>query len=281
MSGTLYLVSTPIGNLEDLTLRALRILNEVDFIAAEDTRDTRKLTSHFDITTPLVSFHQHSRRPKTEWLIGQLQSGKSVALVCSAGTPVVSDPGADLVRRCVEVAIDVVPIPGASAVLAALAASGFEGQQFIFAGFLPRKSGARRRALEKLRDRAETLIFYESPERVADFLGDVRAAMGDREALVARELTKKFEELSRGTLSALRDRWKEAPARGEFTIVIAGAAELTSDDDDHAARLPAAMARFQSLLAEGNERHEALRHAAREFGVPRNVLYDALLAAGR
>lgn len=281
MPGTLYLVSTPIGNLEDLTLRALRILKEVDLIAAEDTRDTRKLTSHFAIATPLVSFHQHSRQPRTQWLLEQLQNGKSVALVSSAGTPVISDPGAELVRRCGELGLKVVPIPGASAVLAALAASGCDGQQFFFAGFLPRKSGARRRALERLRDRAETLIFYESPERVAGFLGDARATLGDREAVVARELTKKFEEFSRGTLSALRDRWKEGTARGEFTVVIAGAAESASEDDDHATRLPAAMTRFQSLLSAGNERREALRRAALECGVPRNVLYDALVAAGR
>lgn len=279
MSGTLYLVSTPIGNLEDVTLRALRILKEVDLIAAEDTRDTRKLTSHFEITTPLVSFHQHSRAPKLEWLKEQLLSGKSIALVSSGGTPVVSDPGAELVRRCVETDVRVVPVPGASAALAALAVSGFDGQQFLFAGFVPRKGVARRRALENLRQRAETLIFYESPGRVADFLRDTHAALGDRSAMVARELTKKFEELSRGSLSELRDQWKDRPSRGEFTIVIAGAREPT--DDEAAARLPEAMSCFQSMVIAGIARREALRRAARECRVPRNSLYAALLDAGR
>lgn len=276
MPGTLYLVATPIGNLEDLTLRALRVLREVDCIAAEDTRQTRKLLTHFEIATPMLSLHQRSSQSRLEQLVGKLEQGASVALVTDAGTPVISDPGAELVRRCVEAGVPVVPIPGPSAVLTALSASGFDGQAFSFVGFLPRKPGERRRALESLRSRNETLVFFESPERIASFLRQAAEVFGDRPAVVARELTKKFEEFSRGSLRSLAEQWSAREARGEFTIVIAGNREAETRASTPGA-LTAAVARYRELLAAGCDRRSALRTAAAETGVTRNALYEALL----
>ncbi len=274
MAGMLYLVATPIGNLEDVTLRALRVMKEADLVAAEDTRHTRKLLRHFEIDTPLVSCHQHTRNAKLAALVVQMQQGKTVALVSDAGTPVVSDPGAELVRQCVAAGVPVVPVPGPSAVLTALAASGLEGQAFTFVGFLPKKTAARRRALAEWRDRAETIITFESPERLAAFLQTAAEVLGNREAVVARELTKKFEEFTRGSLGHLAEHWAQREARGEFTVVIAGAT-ATSTSDPHA--LPAALARYHSLIADGCGSRAALRQAATETGVARNELYDALL----
>ena len=224
-SGTLYLVSTPIGNLEDITLRALRILEEVDLIAAEDTRQTRRLLTHYDIHTPLTSYFEGNQQTKCDKLIARMKTGETIALVSDAGTPIISDPGYPLLRGCIDAGILIVPIPGASAVIAAASVSGLPLHNFAFEGFLSPKSGKRKRQLSGLTDEARTLIFFESPHRVCRFFEDVLAVMGDREIVVTRELTKRFEEIFRGNVNEALERFRDTEPRGEFTIIIAGKKE--------------------------------------------------------
>ena len=219
--GTLYVVGTPIGNLEDISLRALRTLREVDLIAAEDTRTTRILLQAHQISTPLTSFHEFSTPAKLRQLGERLESA-DVALVSDAGTPGVSDPGFPLIRAAIDAGHPVVPIPGPSAILAALVASGLPMHQFHFLGFLPRKTGERRRALAAVADEAATLIAFESPHRLRSALADASAVLGNRPMAAARELTKKFEEIARGTVDELLERYGREVPRGEFTLVFAG-----------------------------------------------------------
>lgn len=219
--GTLYLVSTPIGNLEDITLRALRILKEVDLVAAEDTRQTRRLLTHYNIPTPLTSYFEGNQQVKGGKLIEHLKAGKTIALVSDAGTPIVSDPGYPLLRGCIDAEIPIVPIPGASAVVAAASISGLPLHNFTFEGFLSPKSGKRKRQLSVLADEERTLILFESPHRFLRFLEDVLEVMGERDIVVARELTKRFEEVFRGNISEALEKFRDAEPRGEFTIVIA------------------------------------------------------------
>ena len=221
-SGTLYLVSTPIGNLEDITLRALRILKEVDLIAAEDTRQTRRLLTHYDIQTPLTSYFEGNQRVKCGKLIERMKTGERIALVSDAGTPIISDPGYPLLRGCIAAAIPVIPIPGASAVITAASVSGLPLHNFTFEGFLSPKSGKRKRQLEVLVDEERTLIFFESPHRLCRFLEDVLEVMGERDIVVTRELTKRFEEIFRGRVGEALERFRETEPRGEFTVLIAG-----------------------------------------------------------
>ena len=221
-SGTLYLVSTPIGNLEDITLRALRILKEVDLIAAEDTRQTRRLLTHYDIQTPLTSYFEGNQRVKCGKLIERMKTGERIALVSDAGTPIISDPGYPLLRGCIAAAIPVIPIPGASAVITAASVSGLPLHNFIFEGFLSPKSGRRKRQLGVLVDEERTLIFFESPHRLCRFLEDVLEVMGERDIVVTRELTKRFEEIFRGRVGEALERFRETEPRGEFTVLIAG-----------------------------------------------------------
>ncbi|MCS7235992.1 MAG: 16S rRNA (cytidine(1402)-2'-O)-methyltransferase [Armatimonadota bacterium] len=223
MAGTLYLVATPIGNLEDVTLRALRVLREVDLVAAEDTRQVRKLLDRYGIQQRVVSYHEHNERTRIPQLLGALRSGRSVALVSDAGTPVLQDPGYRLVRACAEAGIPVVPVPGPSAVTAALVASGLPTDRFAFLGFLPRRRQARRRSLEEVRDQRATLVLFESPRRLVDCLQDLLEVLGDRRAAVCRELTKVHEEVRRGRLSDLLRGVRDQPVRGEVTVVVEGA----------------------------------------------------------
>lgn len=223
MGGTLYIVSAPIGNLEDITLRALRILKEVDLIAAEDTRRTRKLLSYYDIHTPMISYFEHNEIRRGKSLLKKLESGSKVALVSNAGTPAISDPGHHMVNMCIEAGIDVVPVPGPSAFLAAAVVSGFPLHGFVFEGFLPAKRSRRVKKLNMLSDEARTLIFYESPHRLLKFLADVLEVLGDRELVIARELTKMYEEIYRGSVSLAIQKFTEMEPKGEFTIVIRGA----------------------------------------------------------
>ncbi|MBE0598163.1 MAG: 16S rRNA (cytidine(1402)-2'-O)-methyltransferase, partial [Desulfuromonadales bacterium] len=225
MPGTLYLVATPIGNLEDITLRALRLLKEVDLVAAEDTRHSRKLFAHFGITTPLTSYFAHNEREKGEKLLATLREGKAVALISDAGTPAISDPGYLLVRRCREEGIAVTPIPGPSALIAALAASGLPTERFAFEGFLPPRSKPRREALLALAGETRTLLFYEAPHRLAATLADIGTEMGtEREVVVARELTKLHEEFFRGTAAEAARHFGQARVRGEIVLLVAPAA---------------------------------------------------------
>ena len=221
-SGTLYLVSTPIGNLEDITLRALRILKEVDLIAAEDTRQTRRLLTHYKIQTPVTSYFEGNQRVKCDKLIERIKIGETIALVSDAGTPLISDPGYPLLRGCIRSEIPIVPIPGVSAVIAAASVSGLPLHNFTFEGFLSPKSGKRKRQLSGFAAEERTLIFFESPHRLCRFLEDVFEVMGERDIVVTRELTKKFEEIFRGNVSAALEKFRGTEPRGEFTILITG-----------------------------------------------------------
>jgi 16S rRNA (cytidine1402-2'-O)-methyltransferase len=278
-AGTLYLVSTPIGNLEDVTRRALRVLAEVDAVACEDTRHTRKLLDHYGIRARTVSYHEHNERERAEELIGRLTAGESVALVSDAGTPAVSDPGARLVRAAVERGIAVIPVPGPAAFVAALVASGLPTDEFYFGGFLPARAAARRARLSQLRALPATLVFYEAPHRIIDALRDAREILGEREAAVARELTKLHEEIARGPLTDLAARFGDGQrARGEMVLVI----------DRHVLDAPdaageAAAASVAELVAalereEGLDHRAALKRAARQLGLTRDEAYRRLVA---
>ena len=218
----LYLVSTPIGNLEDITLRALRILKEVDLIAAEDTRQTRRLLTHYNIQTPLTSYFEGNQQAKCDKLIDRMKIGETIALVSDAGTPIISDPGYPLLRGCITSEIPIVPIPGVSAVITAASVSGLPLHNFTFEGFLSPKSGKRKRQLSVLTDEERTSIFFESPHRLCRFLEDVFEVIGERNIVVTRELTKKFEEIFRGNVSEALEKFRDTGPRGEFTILIAG-----------------------------------------------------------
>lgn len=220
--GVLYIVSTPIGNLEDVTLRALRTLKEVTLIAAEDTRHTRRLLAHYEISTPTTSYFEGNQIQKGEKLVARLKTGDSIALVSDAGTPTISDPGYRLLAQCIEAGILIIPIPGPSACIAAASVAGLPLHNFVFEGFLSPKSGRRKRQLTDLREEKRTLIFYESPYRIIPFLSDVLEVFGDRQIAIARELTKKFEEVFRGEVTEAIEKLQQTPPRGEFTIVIAG-----------------------------------------------------------
>jgi len=220
--GILYVVATPLGNLEDMTLRGTRILREVDLIAAEDTRTTRKLLNHYGIHTPQTSYFEHNEPRKAETLLIRLKGGQKIALVSEAGTPSISDPGFRLIRLAIGHDIPVVPIPGSSAVLAALSVSGLPTDSFLFLGFLPSKPTKRRKAIERWKDWDRTLVIYESPHRLVAALTDLLDIFGDREIALARELTKAFEEVLRGTISQVLDKLSQGKIRGEITLVVAG-----------------------------------------------------------
>jgi 16S rRNA (cytidine1402-2'-O)-methyltransferase len=222
VNGTLFVVATPIGNLEDITLRALRVLREADLIACEDTRRTRALLAHFDIHTPTVSYFEHNKLTRGPQLLRQLAEGKSIALVTDAGTPGISDPGFMLVRDARAAGVPVVPVPGPSAVVTALSAAGLPADRFVFDGFPPVKPGRRLNRLTALRDLETTIVLYESPHRILATLEAIGSVFGEREIVVARELTKQFEEIVRATPAAHRERLAAAGVRGEFTVVIPG-----------------------------------------------------------
>jgi 16S rRNA (cytidine1402-2'-O)-methyltransferase len=271
----LYLVATPIGNLEDITLRALRILKEVDQIACEDTRHTQKLLSHYNIQKPLVSYHEHNELTRAPELVVAMEQGAQIALVSDAGVPLVSDPGYRLVTLCLRHRIPVVPIPGPSALLAALSASGLPNEEFLFAGFLPARSGERRRALERLRIEDRTIIFYEAPHRIEETLIDAHEILGDRPACIAREVTKLHEEFRRGSLAELAVSLAEKPARGEITLLIGPVpAEEKSALRDTSQSLAD---RVDELIRQAKlDRKEALKLAAKERGLSKRAAYQEL-----
>ncbi|MBU2236044.1 16S rRNA (cytidine(1402)-2'-O)-methyltransferase [Patescibacteria group bacterium] len=215
--GNLYTVATPIGNLDDITLRAIKTLKEVDVIACEDTRHTLKLLNHYDISKPLISYHQHSKVSKIDYLIDALKSGKNIAIVTDAGTPGISDPGQVLISKAVEKGIKVIPIPGSSAVIAALSVAGVPTDTFIFLGFLPLKKG-RKRIIESFKDEKRTIVLYESPHRIEKLLGELKEVLEDRQIVVARELTKMFEEILKGTVSEVQEKLKVI--KGEFVVIV-------------------------------------------------------------
>jgi len=272
--GTLYLVSTPIGNLGDLSPRAVEMLRAVALVLAEDTRHARVLLAHADVRTKTAAYHEHNEAAATPNIVARLRAGESVALVSDAGTPLLSDPGARLVRAAIDAAVPVVAVPGASALLAALVVSGLDATRFTFFGFLERKGRARTEALEALAHLPHTAVLYEAAPRVADTLEALAArGGGDRAAAVARELTKKFEEVRRGTVSELARYYGETPPRGEVVLVIAGAAPVDGAGSEHEMR-----ARVASLRANGARAGEIVSALSAEFGIARNAAYR--LAAG-
>lgn len=281
VAGNLFLCATPIGNLEDITLRALRILKEVNCIAAEDTRHTRKLLTHYDIHTPLISYHSYSSESKEDQLIERLLQGEDIALVSDAGMPGISDPGADLVRLALENGITVTPIPGASAGIAGLVASGLPTHKFVFEGFLSNQRKARRKHLQALRNEKRTMIFYESPHRLTDTLKDILGELGDRPCAVARELTKLYEEFKRGSISEVLDYYSANHPRGEITLVLGGQPEEEAalEQQDLWSQLTLAE-HVDTLVEQGLDKKEAIKQVAQLRGVPKREVYGAVHGAG-
>jgi len=285
MPGTLYIVATPIGNLEDITQRALRMLREVEVIACEDTRRTRALLNHFGIKTRTISYHEHNERERAAALGKLLEDGKNVAIVSDAGTPLISDPGFRIVNTAIESGITVVSIPGPTAFVAALVASGLSSDQFFFAGFLPARANARRAHLEDLAAIQATLVFYEAPHRIAATLSDALDILGNRKAVVARELTKIHEEIARGNLRELAERFSQSTAtRGEIVLLISGAGieQLDSSGSESASAADVSsrglIARLRQLESEGLDSRAALKRAARELGLKRAEAYRLIVA---
>ena len=270
--GTLYVVSTPIGNLEDITLRALRILKEVDLIAAEDTRRTRQLLTHFGIQKPLISYHEHNEKMRVDTLLEKLREGKNVALVTDAGTPGISDPGEPLIRRAIREQITLVPIPGPAAAMAALSVSGLPTDRFLFYGFLPAKPSARKKSLEGLRKRPETLVFYESPRRLPALLKEAREILGSRQVAVAREITKVFEETWRGSLDEVLEKIGKEEVRGEVTVVMAGNTDEEAIDSQ---TIRETLQEWQKKT--GVSRKEAVERVAEELRVAKREVYREAL----
>ena len=274
MPGILYVVATPLGNLGDLSLRAMEVLRGVPVVAAEDTRRTRGLLSHLGASPRLLSYHAHSEEPRLEALLEILQDGRDVALVSDAGTPVVSDPGTDLVAAARASGITVVPIPGPSAVATALSAAGLKGDRYLFLGFIPRKGSERTRLLARAAAEEWSVVFFEAPPRLADLLEDLsRAVGGTRRAVVARELTKLHEELRAGTLAELAGYYSEHPPRGEITIVLEGTGAPAEPPD----RTGEAVEQATLLLAEGLTRREVVRRISETLGLPRNDAYRLVM----
>jgi 16S rRNA (cytidine1402-2'-O)-methyltransferase len=266
--GTLYIVATPIGNLEDITLRAIRTLKEVDAVAAEDTRHTQKLLSKFDIHTPLTSYHDHNKEEKAPVLVSRLLEGKSIALVSDAGTPGISDPGYFLINLAIDQGVPVVSIPGATAAIAALSVSGLPTDRFVFDGFLPSRHTARMKRLAELAGEERTLIFYEAPHRITQALADMQAVLGDRKAVLTRELTKVHEQVLRGRLSDIRQLLEAGSLKGEFTVIV----EATASEANRV-NISAEEYLKNLILHRGLPKKEAIALAAHDLGVPKREIY--------
>lgn len=273
MIGKLYICPTPIGNLEDITLRSLRVLKEVDLIAAEDTRHSIKLLNHYDIKTPMTSYHEHNKAQKGDYLLARLLEGEDLALITDAGMPGISDPGEDLIKLAIENQIEVVGLPGATASITALVVSGLPTEKFAFQGFLPVKQGARLRELEKLEAEERTLILYEAPHRIVNILEDIKAIMGDRQIALARELTKLHEEVFRGRISQALASLGDKKPRGEFVIVIAGKEILQEEVD-----IKEEIIRY---MEKGLSKKDAVKEVAENHNLPRNQVYKESLEIDR
>lgn len=272
MIGTLYIVATPIGNLEDITLRALRILKEVDIVAAEDTRHTRNLLNHYGISTPLTSYHEHNEKTKARILTADLERGRNIALVSDAGTPNLSDPGYRLVREALSSGVNIVPVPGASALTAVLSASGLPIHRFVFEGFLPARKRERKERLVKIRQEPRTLVFYEAPHRLKNSLQDFLAVLGDREVVLGREVTKIYEEFIRGRLSEVIGRTDCKQWRGEITLVVRGSGGGKDRDTDEEIR-----EEIQRLHRDGMRVKEIATLLAERFSCSKREIYRLAL----
>lgn len=276
--GTLYLCATPIGNLEDMTYRAVRLMGEVNLIAAEDTRHTRQLLTHFDLHTRLTSYHEHNKFEKGPELIKYLKTGEDLLCVSDAGLPGICDPGAHLAKLAIEADIRVSPLPGANAGLSALICSGLDTTRFTFLGFLPKTAKKQREIVAEVKNRPDTLIFYEAPHHLKGTLRLLTDVLGaEREAALGRELTKKFEEFQRGTLGSLLAHYEENAPRGEYVIVIAGASETEEKEAQEQTQDP--LACYQRCLAQGLPKKEAMRQAAKACGCSRREIYQMVLEA--
>jgi len=276
--GTLYLCPTPLGNLEDMTFRVVRILKEASAIAAEDTRHTLKLLNHFDIHSTLISYHEHNKTERGPEIIARMLQGETIALVSDAGMPGISDPGMDLVRLAIANNITVVPLPGPNAALTALIASGMDTTLFTFVGFLPKTNKHRRQLLAKLAVYPHTLVFYEAPHRLKATLTELTKAFGDRQAVAARELTKKFEEFVRGSLSTLEQHFVQNQPRGEFTLIVGGNNDCQEQNQttDAVADVDVVQA-VQLLIEQGINKKDAIRQVASQYGLPKRQVYQAVL----
>lgn len=276
--GKLFICPTPIGNLEDITMRTLRVLSEVDIIACEDTRHTLRLLNHFEINKPLTSYHEHNKRDKGQFLLEKLKSGENIALVSDAGMPGISDPGSDMVYLCVENGIEVEVLPGASAFVIALIGSGLETDKFAFEGFLDRDKKKRRSRLEEIKYEKRTLIVYESPYRLKDTLKDMLSIFGDRKISACRELTKKYEEYQRKTIGELISYYSENDPRGEYILIVEGSKEskeYIGKEDDFSSMSARDQVKF--LIDEGHSKKDAIKHVAKKMGVPKNDVYKEVL----
>ncbi len=273
MKGTLYLVATPIGNLEDITFRALRTLKEVDVILAEDTRKTLKLLNHFEIKKPLISFYRHNEGVKIEQVLGMLEEGKNLALVSDAGTPAISDPGEDLVRALIENEINIVPIPGAVAAIQALICSGFDTTRFAFEGFLSINKRCRKERLEELKNEERTMLFYEAPHKLTRTLDALKETFGpDRRIVLGREITKIHEEMMRMTVQEAIDYYEENEVKGEFVIVVEGTPKVAEEVTETVEEL------MERYLDEGMDKKEAMKLVAKEKGISKSEVYKICLS---
>ena len=271
MNGVLHIVSTPIGNLEDITLRALRILKEVDVIAAEDTRHSSKLLTYYGISKPLISYWGEKEKVKSTEILERLRGGQSVALISDAGTPGISDPGAVLIKKALEEGFNVISIPGTSALIAALSISGLSTEEFTFIGFLPSKKSQRQKALKALSLEARTLVFYEAPHRILETLSDMKEIFGERRIAVAKEISKIHEEVSRGNISDVLNRLEKSTVAGEYVLIVEGRIEekmLTTDD---------ALLEVSMFIKKGLGRKEAVKRVAEAYGLSKKELYHKSL----
>ncbi|MHB1001744.1 MAG: 16S rRNA (cytidine(1402)-2'-O)-methyltransferase [Armatimonadota bacterium] len=274
MSGILYVVATPIGNLADITLRAINTLRDVDLIAAEDTRTTHNLLSHYEIDTPTTSYHQHNIKQKTEKLLEEIQSGKNIAIVSDAGTPGISDPGHEIIVSCIENGIQVIGIPGPSAAIDALVVSGLPTRRFAFEGFPPRSPKERRSSFKALASETRTIVFYESPHRLLQTLKDMQLCFGERQIAVVREATKMFEEVVRGTIESAIEHFTSVAPRGEFTLVIEGA---PSHDVESAVEEESIEDMLRSLIEAGMTERDAVKEVSTSKSISRRDVYQLML----
>lgn len=265
--GILYICPTPIGNLEDITLRTIRILGEVDLIAAEDTRHTIKLLNHYDIKKPLTSYHEHNIKEKGIELIEKLNEGKSIALVSDAGMPGISDPGQELIRQAIDEGIDVIALPGATASITALVISGLPTDKFIFEGFLSSKKGERKKELDKIKEYRKTTIIYEAPHRLINLLEDMVEILEDRKISISRELTKKYEETFRGTAAEALEKFTVTGIKGEFVIIVDGNHEEKEIEEIDIGQL------LEKYISEGFTKKEAVKKVSEETGIAKNLVY--------
>lgn len=268
MIGKLYICPTPIGNLEDITYRAVRILNEVDLILAEDTRHTVKLLNHFDIKKPLYSYHEHNKFEKEDIIIEKLMSGENLALVSDAGMPGISDPGEDIIKACIKNNIDVIGLPGASASILALVLSGLDTKKFVFEGFLSSKKSERRKELESLKFEKRTFILYESPHRLTKLLKDMFDILGNRNIALSRELTKKFEEINRGTVEEVLNLYSDRDVKGEIVIVVEGSKEEVEEVFELTVE-----EQLQKYIEEGMSKKDAVKKVSTERNIPKKEVY--------